>query len=183
MKTVKQNINQMKIIKKVFACCIILLLCGCALAKKVKTEHTNNAVLPCNECDSLYNLVCFTRDSLIFGEDVDVQPEYPGGDSELMRFIRNNTQYPKAFMGINFQGVVVVRFIIDKTGTVVCPRVILSLYPEFDAEALRVVQLLPKWIPGRKDYKRADFCYTVPVIFRSYAERNRDILWIIPKNE
>jgi len=124
--------------------------------------------------------VCSTRDTLIYGEDVDVMPQFPGGESVLMRFIRENTQHPEVFAKINFQGIVVVRFIINNKGEVICPRVILSLYPEFDAEAVKVIQLLPKWIPARKDHRATNFCYTVPVLFTNLgAERNRDIQWIV----
>ena len=146
-------------------------------------EHINNAVFSCDECDSLYNLVCYPRDTLIYGEDVDGLPEYPGGLTALKHFIEANTQYPQAFKKINFQGVVVVHFIIDETGKVICPRVILSLYPEFDAEALRVVQLLPRWHRAWKDYESVKFCYTVPVFFSGGGSRRWDYILINPDTE
>jgi len=122
--------------------------------------------------------VCSPPDTLIYDNDVDVAPQFPGGDFEMVRFIIQNTQYPKAFADINFQGIVVVRFIINEKGEVVCPRVILSLYPEFEAEAIRVIKLLPRWIPARKDHKPVNFCYTIPVSFSTHRSRNVDIQWI-----
>ena len=162
---------------------ILFLFLGLCISSTVSAQidekdHVNNLFFSCTDCDSLYNLVCSPRDTLIYGEDVDVMPQFPGGESVLIRFIRENTQYPKVYANINFQGLVVINFIINEKGEVICPRVILSLYPEFDAEAIRVIQLLPKWIPARKDYRPTNFCYTVPVVFTSYgAERNRDFQW------
>ena len=163
---------------------IFLLLCLCIssiiYAQTSEKVHINDSIFSCIDCDSLYNLVCFPCDTLIFGEDVDVMPAFPGGDAALLHFIRENTQHPKVFDNINYQGLVVVRFIINEKGENICPRVILPFYPEFDAEAIRIIQLLPKWIPAGKDYGPANFCYTVPVVFRNWkAERNRDRQWII----
>jgi len=161
---------------------LFLLFCLCIssiiYAQNAVQEHINDHVYTCIECDSIYNFVCFPRDSLVYGEYVDVRPQFPGGESVLMSFIRENTKYPKEFANINFQGLVVVRFVINEGGKVICPRVVLSLYPEFDAEAIRVVKLLPGWMPPRKDYGPASFCYTVPVVFNNWAERKRDIQWI-----
>ena len=161
---------------------LFLFLCLCIsniiCAQTIEKGHTNDSIFSCIDCDSLYKIVCSPRDTLIYGEDVDVMPQFPGGETALMYFIRDNTQYPQKFANINFQGVVVVRFIINEKGNVICPRVILSLYPEFDAEAIRVIQLLPNWMPPRKDYKPANFCYTLPVVFRGGSDRNRDIMWI-----
>jgi protein TonB len=118
-------------------------------------------------------------DTLFYGDDVDVTPEFPGGNAALMQFIWDNTQNPKVFEEINYQGVVVVRFIIDETGKIVCPRVVLSLYPECDAEALRVIQLLPRFSPARKDYRPVNFSYTVPFVFNTYHGRRMDHGWIM----
>lgn len=158
---------------------LFLFLCLCIsstiCAQTAEKVHANDSIFSCIDCDSLY---CSRKDTLIYGEDVDVMPQFPGGEAVLMRFIRENTRYPKAFAQINFQGIVVVRFIINEKGEVICPRVILSLYPEFDAEAIRVIQLLPKWIPARKDYQPTNFCYTIPVIFTNCcATRKIDRPW------
>jgi len=160
------------------------LICLCissfTYAQTNEKVHTNDSIFSCIDCDSLYDIVCFHRDTLIYGEDVDMLPLFPGGEFALMSFISDNTQYPPKFADINFQGLVVVRFIISEKGEVICPQVVLSLYPEFDAEAIRVIQLLPKWMPAIKNYRPTNFCYTLSVFFSRFsAARKIDVYWTI----
>ena len=99
--------------KKILFLLLCLSISSVICAQTAEKEDTDDSSVFCVDCDSLYNLVCFTRDTLIYGEDVDRMPAYPGGPFALRNFIATNTQYPKVFKEINFQGVVVVRFIID----------------------------------------------------------------------
>lgn len=96
---------------------------------------------------------------------VEQMPEYPGGDKELMQFISSNVVYPKAAKEKGIQGRVIVRFVVDAKGIVNLPQVMSSADPDLDAEALRVIGLLPKWTHGLQGGKPVNVYYTIPVTF------------------
>lgn len=97
---------------------------------------------------------------------VEKMPEFPGGDAELMRFLRENIKYPAYELGANIQGKVIVRFTVTVTGEVQDAIVTKSVSPGLDAEALRVVALLPKFKPGTINGKPVQVFYTMPIIFK-----------------
>ncbi len=97
---------------------------------------------------------------------VEQMPEYPGGLAELMKYISMDVHYPEAAMKTGTQGRVVVQFIIEEDGTVSDARVVQRVSDELDAEALRVVNAMPKWTPGRQKGQPVRVKYTLPVTFR-----------------
>ena len=82
---------------------------------------------------------------------VEQKPEFPGGDSELMKFISDNIVYPKEAVKKNIFGKVYLSFVIDEKGNTTQVEVIRGVHPLLDEEALRVVKMLPKWIPGKQN--------------------------------
>ena len=96
---------------------------------------------------------------------VETQPEYPGGLSALRSFVKENLKYPQICRENNIQGRVIVSFIVDKDGSVVEPVVVNSVHPALDAEALRLVSIMPKWTPGMQRGKPVRVKYTVPLTF------------------
>ena len=97
---------------------------------------------------------------------VEQMPEYPGGLAELMKYISMNVHYPEPATKTGTQGRDVVQFIIEKDGTVSDARVVQRVSDELDAEALRVVNAMPKWTPGRQKGQPVSVKYTLPVTFR-----------------
>lgn len=97
---------------------------------------------------------------------VDVMPEYPGGASELLKFIARNVKYPHDAQQAGIQGRVICSFVVDKEGNVTEPKVERHLDPSLDAEALRVIGKMPRWTPGYHGGKRVRVLYTVPITFR-----------------
>lgn len=98
-----------------------------------------------------------------------VMPEFPGGAQKLMSFIARNIQYPKEIAQgeAGAQGRVIVQFIVDKDGNIINPRIVRGVDPYLDKEALRVVNLMPKWKPGElEDGTKVAVYYTIPVMFR-----------------
>ena len=94
-------------------------------------------------------------------------PEFPGGARELMKFISANIEYPEIAQGDMGQGRVIVRFIVDKEGNIIQPKVVRSVDPYLDKEALRIVGLMPKWKPGElDDGTKVAVRFTIPVMFR-----------------
>ena len=97
---------------------------------------------------------------------VEQMPQFPGGAEELMKFLQKNLKYPEEAKNKGLQGSVVVTFIVDKDGSVEEPSIARSVDPLLDAEALRVVKLMPKWKPGMQSGKFVRVKYNVPVSFR-----------------
>lgn len=97
---------------------------------------------------------------------VDVMPQYPGGDRELLKFIAQSIKYPTDAQEAGVQGRVICSFVVDKKGNIVEPKIIRGIDPSLDAEALRVIGMMPRWTPGRQDGKAVRILYTVPITFR-----------------
>ena len=84
----------------------------------------------------------------------------------MMDYLMENVRYPKEAQDSAVQGRVVVAFIIEKDGAVTNARVVRAVNPLLDAEALRVVEAMPKWIPGRQKGKPVRVKYNLPISFR-----------------
>jgi len=97
---------------------------------------------------------------------VEQMPEFPGGIKELMDYLGTNVKYPENAMKKNVQGRVVVQFVVEKDGSLSEASVIRSIDPDLDAEALRVVQTMPKWKPGMQKGQAVRVKYTLPVSFK-----------------
>ncbi|SNR29246.1 protein TonB [Hymenobacter mucosus] len=97
--------------------------------------------------------------------DYMLMPEYPGGLNALLQTIGSTTKYPKLALKQEQTGQVQIAFIIDKKGQVSNAHVLRSVAPLLDAEALRVVNSLRGWKPGRLDGEAVDVYFTLPVTF------------------
>ena len=96
---------------------------------------------------------------------VEEMPEFPGGPKALMDYLMTNVKYPKTAFDANIQGRVIAQFVVDKEGTVRDAHIVKSVDPALDAEALRVINNMPKWRPGRQNGKVVNVKYTIPVSF------------------
>jgi len=96
---------------------------------------------------------------------VEEMPMFPGGDAELLKFIGLNTQYPEVAKINNIQGRVIIRFCVTAKGGVSQISVLKGVSPELDAEAIRVVNSLPEFQPGRQGGKAVPVWYMVPITF------------------
>ncbi len=97
---------------------------------------------------------------------VEQMPQFPGGDAELMKYLSKNIKYPTMAMENNIQGRVVVQFVVTKTGSIGEVKVIRSVDPDLDREAIRVCKSLPKFIPGKMNGQAVNVWYTLPVNFK-----------------
>jgi TonB family protein len=84
-------------------------------------------------------------------------PVFPGGNDALKKFKAENLKYPKNVKKLGIEGVVIVRFIIEKNGIVSNARIMMGASPALDAEALRVTKLMPAWKPGMENGKPVKF--------------------------
>ena len=97
---------------------------------------------------------------------VEEMPSFRGGGLEAFRqYIKENTRYPEAAAEVGIQGRVQVAFVVEPDGSVGKVRVVRSVDPILDKEAMRVVKSSPKWTPGKQRGKPARVGYTIPVIF------------------
>lgn len=99
-------------------------------------------------------------------EVVEQMPHFPGGAASLMRYLSENIKYPIQAQMKGISGRVVVSFVVEPDGAFSDLRVIRSVDPILDKEALRVVRDMPRWIPGKQDGKPVRARYNVPVSFR-----------------
>ena len=96
---------------------------------------------------------------------VENMPEFPGGDLGLMKYIQKNVKYPPIAKEYNITGKVYVSFIVDKSGSVTDVKIARGVDKHLDAEALRVVKLLPKYKPGKQRGKAVRVMFTIPINF------------------
>ena len=97
---------------------------------------------------------------------VEEMPEFPGGELELRKYIAKNIKYPNIARENDIQGKVYVRFVVTETGAVSNVQIARGVDPLLDEEAIRVVNGLPKWKPGRQGGKFVKVWYTVPINFQ-----------------
>ena len=97
---------------------------------------------------------------------VEQMPSFPGGPSALMQYLSSNIKYPVVAEENGVQGRVVCTFVVERDGSITDVRVIKSVDPSLDKEAVRVVKSMPKWIPGKQNGSAVRVKYTVPVTFR-----------------
>ena len=96
---------------------------------------------------------------------VDVLPQFPGGDKALRKFLSNELQYPKEDEAKGIQGKVIISFIVNSEGKIVGPHVTKSVDPALDAEALRLIELMPNWSPGKLKGVPVSVSYALPINF------------------
>ncbi|MCY1634039.1 M56 family metallopeptidase [Marinifilum sp. D737] len=97
---------------------------------------------------------------------VDDMPKFPGGHLEIQKFLARNTVYPKEAQEKGEQGRVYVSFLVDKEGMISDPKIVRGVASSLDKEAIRVVNSMPQWEPGKKDGKPVNVIYTVPINFK-----------------
>lgn len=109
---------------------------------------------------------CATTEQIYDVQKVDKQPKFPGGMTSLQSYINRSLKYPQVSRENNSQGRVIVRFIIDSNGIVISPQVVRSSGDFYlDMEAVRVIESMPKWKPGKHKGKPVCVYFTMPIVF------------------
>lgn len=96
---------------------------------------------------------------------VEEMPEFPGGDAALTKYLGTSVKYPVIAQENGIQGKVFIQFVINTKGEVTNAAVLRGVDPSLDREALRVVQAMPKWKPGKQRNRAVRVSYTVPINF------------------
>ena len=92
-------------------------------------------------------------------------PQFPGGHSKLLEYIAHNLKYPAEAEMNCTQGRVIATFVVEEDGSISNAKVVRSIDPLLDAEALRIINTMPKWQPGMQNGKAVRVKYTIPISF------------------
>lgn len=141
----------------------VLLMVGCKPA--ANTEADTSAVASQQE-EPVYDM---GPTQLAEGEVfkvVEVDPEFPGGEEALYKYLAENIKYPVMAKNNKVEGRVYITFVIEKDGTVSDAKVLRSVNEELDAEALRVINAMPKWKPGTQRGVPVRVQYNIPINFK-----------------
>ena len=97
---------------------------------------------------------------------VDKMPQFPGGSEALVNYLKENLRYPAAARQSRTEGRVIVQFVVDTDGSITNVKVVKGVSPELNAEAIRIVQSMPKYTPGYKKGTPCKVKYTLPITFK-----------------
>ncbi len=97
---------------------------------------------------------------------VEQQAEFPGGQAALMKWLGNNIRYPETAQANDVQGRVIVKFVVEKDGSIGSATIVKGVDKDLDKEALRVVKKMPKWQPGKNNGAPVRSYFTLPVTFK-----------------
>ncbi|HEX5001857.1 MAG TPA: TonB family protein [Bacteroidia bacterium] len=119
------------------------------------------------ENDSLIEGKCFNPDGVETAYyEYEKMPEFPGGLDELVRYLSKEIKYPNKARKNSVQGLVMVRFIVNKDGSVSDIKIVKSVDERLDSEAVRVVQNMPHWDPGTQDGESVRVVFNLPIRFK-----------------
>lgn len=145
--------------KILISCIIIVLFSGVVTAQTEVLKDTvpsPSEIAPTKEMleNATYDLV-------------DEVASFPGGTKEMMKFLWTNIHYPKYESEIAISGKVIIKFTVMKDGSITDVKVIKGFVdcPECDAEAVRVVKMMPRWIPAKKNGEDVNSYYILPITF------------------
>ena len=105
------------------------------------------------------------KNDMVF-DVVEVMPQFPGGQIAMLQYLMKNIKYPEQAMKEGIQGRVTVRFIVEKDGSISDVKPVLSVHPLLNKEAVRVVESMPKWSPGKHNGKPVRVRFNLPVMFK-----------------
>lgn len=103
--------------------------------------------------------------SQTINRQADQQASYPGGAQALNQFIMKEQKYPETCIENGIQGRVYVKFVVEADGSITSVAVIRSVHPLLDAEAIRLILSMPKWIPARCGDRTCRSSITLPLNF------------------
>ncbi len=137
----------------------LLMMVGCkpATVEKADTKEAQMDEATVVEDDTIYETLV---------HPVEVDPEFPGGNEALYKYLAQNIKYPEKAKADKIEGRVVVGFVIEKDGSISNAEVRRSVNAEMDAEALRVINAMPKWQPGTMEGKPVRVHYNIPITFK-----------------
>lgn len=154
----------------------LMITVNSCINKEKKSEESTEAVTEEIPVDSLV----VTAEAPSVPEDnsevfvvVENQPLFPGGNAAMMKFLGDNIKYPAEAQEKNLQGRVTVNFVVEKDGRITDVQVVRSITPSLDKEAIRVIQSMPNWTPGKQKGENVRVRFTLPVVFRLQSKDSK----------
>jgi TonB family protein len=135
----------------------LLMVVGC---KPAVTENPDTSV---EAYASIHDMPADTTDTYLM---VEAEPEFPGGMEALMKYLSENIKYPEQAKKDKIQGKVYISFVVEKDGSVAGAKVLRGIGGGCDEEALRVVNAMPKWTPGKQRNTPVRVQFNLPVAFK-----------------
>lgn len=136
---------------------------------EITDNNTNTSKSPEIPENIEFKPVTFTEEPLPDERDifspVEQMPLFPGGDTELMKFLKNNLNYPKRPKELGITGTVYVEFVVEKDGTLSNIKIAKGVSSDLDKEAIRIVQMMPTWIPGSQRNNPVPVGMRLPIRF------------------
>ena len=96
---------------------------------------------------------------------VEQMPQFPGGEKKMIYYLSMYTMYPRQAKTEKIEGIVLVNFMVNRTGKVDRVKILKGSHPVLDAEAYRVVNSMPYWTPGKQNSNLVEVYYTIPIEF------------------
>jgi TonB family protein len=137
-----------------FSCSCTIYLIPIASGQIMTRSQQEQTTLPCdtNICKEIF-------------------PKYPGGDENLISIIEDSIQYPENALRNKIGGRVFINFYIDSTGVIRNPKILRGINPELDREALRVITVIPPFIPAEQCCRKVNVSYNMPIHFDPNKKR------------
>lgn len=123
---------------------------------------------------SKYDTKEINSDSIKTTFRLEKQPEFPGGSQALMEYLEKNLKYPKAKDENSIDKEVVTTFIVHKDGSISDINIVKGFDTSINAEAVRIISNMPKWVPGQQKGEAVNVRYTLPIVFRLEKDSNID---------
>ena len=111
-----------------------------------------------------------SADDKVFVCGIEQQAEFPGGMRALVDWINSNRRYPEECMKEGIEGRVIVKFKVEKDGSVSDVKVVKGVHPLLDAEAVRLTESMPRWTPGKYEGEPAASHFNLSITFKRPAE-------------
>lgn len=145
-----------------------------AMSEEVLSKKTDKNIEVLSDTAKVAKSKNPNRNDDIF-DVVEEMPAFPGGQTAMMQYLAKNVRYPAKAHQERIQGRVIVKFVVDKDGTVIQPTIARAVSPELDAEAIRVISAMPKWTPGKQRGKEVRVKFTVPIAFKLSEPKAEEI--------
>lgn len=124
----------------------------------------------------LINTITYAQNRVSTGETnyyTEFKPEFPGGQSAMKSFLKENVKYPRTARRNKTSGRVFINFIIDKEGNVINAKIMRGIGDGCDEEALRVINAMPQWTPGSQNGEPVNVSMTLPISFHYKRSKRR----------
>ncbi|MBI4647266.1 MAG: energy transducer TonB [Bacteroidia bacterium] len=136
-----------------------------ATTEDIVTTTTNEAVITEEIVEEKTSEVIEVKEEIPVFIVVEEMPVFPGGEEALLKYIQEHIEYPQVARELGVSGKVYVQFVVNENGKIQDVKVMRGVDPSLDKEAIRVIESLPEWTPGKQRGKAVRVMFTIPINF------------------